>query len=241
MLLRSGDLRSADGLGEYPSTLGRPSDMGDRTLSGVARPRITGTWLLRLSLGEVARVSFVHAVDREELDGERASRSLRAAWSKPRFVAASNSCLSASSSERGCDGARACESDGLGVGDWGGCMGLVLRKKVCNAGAECGIGPYAWSGEEPDDVVDSEGVAELEADGPCREEIPMAAGARASGTAARCLRKRAMKPLRPGVADAGGLGSGAGALRRGGSPAPGECTIGMGSVRSARLGELPAG
>ena len=78
-LLRSGDLRSADGLGEYPSTLGRPSDMGDRTLSGVARPQMTGTWLLRLSLGEVARVSFVQAVDREELDGERASRSLRAA------------------------------------------------------------------------------------------------------------------------------------------------------------------
>ena len=96
-------------------------------------------------------------------------------------------------------------------------MGLVLRKKVCNAGAECGIGPYAWSGEEPDDVVDSADVAELEADGPCREEIPMDAGARASGTAARCLRKRAMKPLRPGVADAGGLGSGAGAWRLSGA------------------------
>lgn len=109
---------SVDGLGEYPSKLGRPSDIGERMLSGVALPRMTGTWLFLLSFGEVALVSFVQAVDREDVEGDRAIKSLSAAWSRPRFVAASNSCLSASLVWACAEGSPAKPPcGGLGVGD----------------------------------------------------------------------------------------------------------------------------
>ena len=108
-LLRPEGLISIDGLGEKPSILGRPSETGERTLSGVALPRITGTWFFRPSLGEVALVSFVQAVDFEDVEGERAKSSLSAAWSRPKFSAAWNNCLIASSSEFVCDAPRECE------------------------------------------------------------------------------------------------------------------------------------
>ncbi len=74
-----------------------------------------------------------------------------------------------------------------------------------------------------------EAVADI---GPCTGRD----GIRGSG--GRDFRKRAMNPFRPGVADAGGLGNGAG----GGFNLVGSARLadmGMGSVRSARLGELP--
>ena len=116
---------------------------GERTLSGVIRPWMIGNWpLFLLSFGDVARVNLVHAVERDDVDGERAMRSLSAAWSSPRLFAASNSCLSASSSECACGtgnrGAimdvRGCEP-GLGVGDCEGgegdwSSGLTLLNMV---------------------------------------------------------------------------------------------------------------
>ena len=97
------------------------------------------------------------------------------------------------------------------------------------AGADC---TYETGGLEALLLLGDEGDKEVVADEGCARRSCTGAG-----SACRCLRNRDMKPFKPGPAEAGGLGRGAGGRSREGSVALSEL-IAMGSARSARLPEL---
>lgn len=90
-----------------PSVLGLPSDVvGERALPIALSFRVAGREVVS---AELFRVNIVHpAVDREDVEPDRAKRSFKAVWSRPRLEAASNNCLSARESFAVASGCSVC-------------------------------------------------------------------------------------------------------------------------------------
>jgi hypothetical protein len=179
------------------STLGRLlAGKGDRALSGWAFCALSTAPLVDSPL-------FVRGFDNPAglSEPDRARRSFRAAWSRPKSLAAAKSCLNADSSV----------PVGGGVEGGGG--------TECAAGAETGVSGCAT--ECHGELVSRRSSSALWVIVALRLRVaavprgvkgefwydPRKPGS-CDKSIVRCLRNRDMNPRNPGPADAGGLGTG---------------------------------